>query len=205
MFNVELLSDRLAKASLQRRRDREAERQRRIFNDKVRTIGVSGKQNARGELKVFPSIKVACILHSREVKNKRAMERAIVSYQHQHQQPWSQREKTDLRDAQMMLPGLVGEDPDSKNRLQKQREQLSQWLIQQQSEQAAERHQRKLEGSAMTRAEGEKQRPVATKEYNLARVSHSGNHSDCYMKVANLCGTVYISMTSNKTHKKVLS
>lgn len=41
MLNVELLSDRIARTSLQRRRKAEAERQERIFNDKVRTIGVS--------------------------------------------------------------------------------------------------------------------------------------------------------------------
>lgn len=84
------------------------------------------------------------------------MEKAIVSYRHQCQPPWSQREfdlndpdrcrKTDLGDAEMMLPGLVGEDPDSKSRKQRQREQLREWLLQQQSEQAAERHQRKVEG-----------------------------------------------------------
>lgn len=41
MMNVELLSDCISKASLQRRRKTETERRERIFNDKVRTIGVS--------------------------------------------------------------------------------------------------------------------------------------------------------------------
>uniref|UniRef100_A0A8D0CV50 RIB43A domain with coiled-coils 2 n=1 Tax=Sander lucioperca TaxID=283035 RepID=A0A8D0CV50_SANLU len=44
-----------------------------------------------------------------------------------------------------MPPGLLGEDPDSESRRQRQREQLREWLIQQQSELAAERHQRKIE------------------------------------------------------------
>lgn len=83
------------------------------------------------------------------------MEKAIVSYRHQYQQPWAQREY-DLNDphhcrktgqgVQMMPPGLVGEDPNSKDRLQRQQEQLREWLLQQQSERAAERHQLKLEG-----------------------------------------------------------
>lgn len=100
--------------------------------------------------------KVARILHNRQVKERRAMEKAIVSYRHQYQQPWAPREydlndphhcrQTDLGDVQMMPPGLVGEDPDSQDRLQRQREQLREWLIQQQSERAAERHQLKLEG-----------------------------------------------------------
>lgn len=84
------------------------------------------------------------------------MEKAIVNYRHQYQQPWAQREydlndphqcrKTDVGDVQMMPPGLVGEDPDSKGRLQRQREQLRDWLLQQQSERAAERDQLKAEG-----------------------------------------------------------
>uniref|UniRef100_A0A3B4XZ71 RIB43A-like with coiled-coils protein 2 n=1 Tax=Seriola lalandi dorsalis TaxID=1841481 RepID=A0A3B4XZ71_SERLL len=152
MLNVELLCDRTARASLQKRRDGETERQERIFNDKVRTIGVS-------DADLRHNSKVACILQSREVKEKHAMEKAIVNYRHQYQQPWCQREydlndpdrcrKTDKDDAQMMPPGLVGEDPESKNRVQRQREQLREWLIQQQSERAAERHQQKLEGRFM--------------------------------------------------------
>lgn len=100
--------------------------------------------------------KLACLLHSRQVKEKRAIEKAIVNHRHQYQQPQSQREydlndpdrcrKTQPGDAQMMPPGLVGEDPDSKSRRQRQREQLREWLIQQQSERAAEKHQLELEG-----------------------------------------------------------
>lgn len=41
MFNVELLADRIARTNLERRRNKETERQQRIFNAKVRTIGVS--------------------------------------------------------------------------------------------------------------------------------------------------------------------
>ncbi|XP_056243891.1 RIB43A-like with coiled-coils protein 2 [Seriola aureovittata] len=213
MLNVELLCDRTARASLQKRRDGETERQERIFNDKVRTIGVDKealdmqvkerkkreeaekeKQNAC-DADLRHNSKVACILHSREVKEKHAMEKAIVNYRHQYQQPWCQREydlndpdrcrKTDKDDAQMMPPGLVGEDPESKNRVQRQREQLREWLIQQQSEQAAERHQQKLEEQHYDQSRVEmdnkalqlqslemnrrKAEAVATKEYNLAK------------------------------------
>ncbi|XP_044049381.1 RIB43A-like with coiled-coils protein 2 [Siniperca chuatsi] len=217
MDNVELLSDRIARTSLQRRRNRETKRQERIFNDKVRTIGVDKealdmqvkekkkqaeaekeKQNAR-DANVLHNSKVACLLHSRQVKEKCAMEKATVNYRHQHQQPWSQREfdlndpdrcrKTDLGDVQVMLPGLVGEDPDSKSRRQRQREQLREWLIQQQSEQAAERHQRKLEEQRYDQSrvemdnkalqlqsldmERRKAAAIATKEYNLAKIEET--------------------------------
>lgn len=47
MPNFELLSDRMARLSLETRRSREAERQERIFNDKVRTIGVSVGEGAK--------------------------------------------------------------------------------------------------------------------------------------------------------------
>lgn len=90
------------------------------------------------------------LLHRRQQKEKRAMEKAVVSYQHQCQQPWSRRER-DLNDpkhsdGQMMLPGLTGEDLQCKIRQQKQKDQLRQWLIQQQTDQSAQRHQQKLEG-----------------------------------------------------------
>ena len=95
--------------------------------------------------------KVACILHSREVKKKRAMEKTIVDYRHQHQLRHDQNSldrcgETDHDRAQMMLPGLLGEDSGSKDRLQRQKEQLREWLIQQQSERAEERRLQKLEG-----------------------------------------------------------
>lgn len=108
------------------------------------------------EAEMLHNSKVAAILHHREVKAKQAVEKAVVNYRHQYQQPWTQPEydlndpdrcrKTELHDAQTMLPGLVGEDPESKSRLQRQRDQLREWLIQQKSEQAAERHQLKMEG-----------------------------------------------------------
>lgn len=83
------------------------------------------------------------------------MEKATVNYRHQHQQPWSLNDpdrhgKTELGDAQMMPPGLVGEDPERKDRQQRQKEQLRDWLIQQQRERAAERHRQKLEGWSYT-------------------------------------------------------
>ncbi|KAG7214940.1 hypothetical protein INR49_005215, partial [Caranx melampygus] len=209
MLNSELLCDRMARASLQRRRDRETERQERIFNDKVRTIGVDKdaldmqveekkkreeaekeKQKAR-DAEMHHNSKVASILHNREMKQKRDLEKAIVNYRQQFQQPWSQREydlndpKTNNDAAQMTVTGLVGEDSESKTRLQRQREQLREWLFQQQSEQAAERHQQKLEEQHYDQsrvevdnkalhlqsleAERRKAEATATKEFNQAK------------------------------------
>ena len=104
--------------------------------------------------------KLACLLHHRQVKEKHAVERAVVSFRHQYQQPCSRREhdlndpdrcrKAEPGDVQMMLSGLVGEDPDSQSRRQRQKEQFREWLIQQQSERAAEKHQQKLESRSNT-------------------------------------------------------
>lgn len=44
MKRVELISDRIAAARLDRRRTRELQRQERVFNANVRTIGVSPNQ-----------------------------------------------------------------------------------------------------------------------------------------------------------------
>ncbi|KAM4573442.1 RIB43A-like with coiled-coils protein 2 [Odontesthes bonariensis] len=214
MPNVELISDLIARASLEKRRSREAERKERIFNEKVRTMGVDKEaidmqvkekerleeakkeeQNAY-DTDVLHRSKVACILHNRQMKEKHEIEKAIVTYRHQYQQPYSQQafdlndpdrsRKTDQADAQMMLPGLVGEDPESKSRLQRQREQLREWLIQQQTEQAAERHQQNLEEKRYDQSrvemdnkaaelhslemERKKAGAIATKNYNLAKI-----------------------------------
>ncbi|XP_035521116.1 RIB43A-like with coiled-coils protein 2 [Morone saxatilis] len=207
MFNATLPSD-----SRSLRGNREPERRERIFNDRVRTIGVDKealdmqmkekhkqKEAAKeaqntSDADMLHNSKLARLLHSRQVKEKHAMERAIVNYRHQYQQPWSQREydlndpdrcrKMEPGDAQMMPPGLVGEDPGSESRRQRQREQLREWLNQQQSEQAAERRQQKLKGQhcdqsrvemdntalQLQRLEMERRKAVAvaTKEYNLA-------------------------------------
>lgn len=79
------------------------------------------------------------MLHNQQVEEKHAMEKAIVNYVNQY-------DLDNPGDAQMMPPGLVGEDPDSKSRLQRQSEQLREWLIQQQTERAADKNREKLEG-----------------------------------------------------------
>uniref|UniRef100_A0A672HNI5 RIB43A domain with coiled-coils 2 n=1 Tax=Salarias fasciatus TaxID=181472 RepID=A0A672HNI5_SALFA len=175
MFNAELLSDRLARAKLERSRNRETERQQRIFDYKFRTIGVdkealdmqvkekkkkedeAKKEQKAYDADVLHNTRAACILHNRLEKEKRAAEKAIVTYRQQQQQPWHRREydlndsdrwkKTHQDDAQMILPGLVGEDPESQSRQQRQRQQLRDWLIQQQVERDAERRQQELEGT----------------------------------------------------------
>ncbi|XP_039471726.1 RIB43A-like with coiled-coils protein 2 [Oreochromis aureus] len=173
MRKTELLSMRLARASLEKRHNIETERKERIFNEKLRTIGVDKEaldeqvkekreqvEAAKKEQNAYDADmlhygKVACILDSRQMKEKRALEKAIVAYRQKYQQPEDGQEydlndpgrvkKIEQSDAQMMPPGLVGEDPESKVRLQNQKEQLREWLTQQQTEQAVERHQQQLE------------------------------------------------------------
>lgn len=102
--------------------------------------------------------KVACLLHRRQVKERYVLDKAIVDYWHQHQQPCSKSghdlnnsdccRKAEQDDIQMMLPGLAGEDPECLGRQQRQKEQLREWLNQQQAEKKAERHQQMLEGQS---------------------------------------------------------
>uniref|UniRef100_A0A3Q3RBK9 RIB43A domain with coiled-coils 2 n=1 Tax=Monopterus albus TaxID=43700 RepID=A0A3Q3RBK9_MONAL len=211
MLNAELLSDRIARTSLQRRRNRETERRERIFNDKTRTIGVSVLMHVCGHVlylyldaDMLHNSKVACILHNRQMKEKQAMEKAVVNYRHQYQQPWSQREYdlNNLGDAQMMLPGLVGEDLESKSRCQRQREQLREWLSQQQREQAAERHQLKLEEQRYDHSREEldskalqlqnlemerrKAAAIAIKDYNLAKAEETRRQEQAHNDQDNL-------------------
>ncbi|XP_051808186.1 RIB43A-like with coiled-coils protein 2 isoform X2 [Acanthochromis polyacanthus] len=205
MFNVELNSDRLQRETLEKRRNKETERRERILNDKLRTIGVDKEaldlqvmekkkqeEAARREQNAY----IADILHKNQMKEKRALEKATVGFRLQNQQPWRRQEfdlndpdrcrRTDPGDAQMILPGLVGEDLESQSRLQRQQEQLREWLIQQQAEQVARRRQEKLEEQRyekhrvemdnvavqlqnleMERREAE---TIANKDYNLAKI-----------------------------------
>ncbi|XP_053282358.1 RIB43A-like with coiled-coils protein 2 [Pleuronectes platessa] len=209
MFIVETVEERIAKASLQRRRDEEAKRRQRIFNDKFRITGVDKealdmqveekktlkeaeeeKQKVQ-DAETLHNSKVAFILQHKEEKNKRAMQIELVTYWQQHQQPPSQ-QGFDLNDTDhstdtgMMPPGLMGEHPEFKNRLQRQQEQIRQWSNQQQSERAAERNQQTLEkllydqkrvemdnrALQLQSLEMERSRAeaVATKEFNLAKI-----------------------------------
>ncbi|XP_019959205.2 RIB43A-like with coiled-coils protein 2 [Paralichthys olivaceus] len=207
MYVVESAAERSAKASLQRRRDREAERKERIFNDKLRTIGVDHealdkqvKEKQKQEVaekekqkaydaEVLHNSNVADILHHRQEKKKRAMQMDLVNYWQQHQQPRSQQmfDLNNTEDAPISPPVFEGEDLGFENRLKWQREQLREWLNQQQSEQAAERHRQRLEEQRDDRMrlemdnralqlqsqEMERRRAeaVATKEFNLAKTA----------------------------------
>ncbi|XP_030221302.1 RIB43A-like with coiled-coils protein 2 [Gadus morhua] len=170
-MNIELLSDRLAAANLATHQNRELHRQERIFNSKVRTLGVDQigfqhqvKENEKkGEsakdsshafaADMLQNDKAACILDGRQRKEERLLEQALDDYRRCYQQPQHRREQ-DLSHPEPMaapgtaglqktLPGLLGEDPGSGERLQRQKEQLRGWSQQQQQELEAARHQQK--------------------------------------------------------------
>ncbi|XP_036833910.1 RIB43A-like with coiled-coils protein 2 isoform X2 [Oncorhynchus mykiss] len=93
------------------------------------------------------------------------------------------------QDGIQMLPGLVGEDPDSQGRLKKQQEQLREWSVQQQHELATARHQQRLEEQQydqdrvdldiqalqLQKIEEERRRSaaLATKDFNLAKAAEN--------------------------------
>ncbi|XP_076878236.1 RIB43A-like with coiled-coils protein 2 [Brachyhypopomus gauderio] len=159
MMREELFSDRDAAAHFERRRNRELQRQDRIFNAKVRTIGIDRdaldyqveekknkeESNAK-ELKEFADDLVrhdrtACVLERRQRKDERAVAEAVCLFRQRFQQPGSRRE-FDLNDPDLLqkqdsasvLPGLAGEDLGRGDRLRRQREQLRVWTLQQQHE-----------------------------------------------------------------------
>uniref|UniRef100_A0A3B3H8I3 RIB43A domain with coiled-coils 2 n=2 Tax=Oryzias latipes TaxID=8090 RepID=A0A3B3H8I3_ORYLA len=213
-MNVELSSEREARLSLERRRHREAERRLRVFDDKLRTMGVDTevldaqvqeKKRQEGKAKqeqaafdadVLHQSKAAAVLQNRQTKQKLALQKALETFRSQNQQPQTRREfdlndpdswkKTDQSDAQMILPGLVGEDPTKSSREQRQKEQLREWLIQQQAELDASRSQQEEEEQRHNRsreetlnragehlhlqAERRKEAAVATQNYNLAMI-----------------------------------
>ncbi|XP_023841609.1 RIB43A-like with coiled-coils protein 2 isoform X1 [Salvelinus sp. IW2-2015] len=226
MYNAELLSDRIATASLERRRNREMQRQDRIFNAKVRTIGIDKealdsqvkerkkKEQAEAEsLKAYASVicrwnacplaadavrndKAACLLDQCQLKDERLLQGGIEDFRLNFQPRWSRREydlsnpdKIRGQEGIQMLPGLVGEDPDSQGRLKKQQEQLREWSVQQQHELATARHQQRQEEQQydqdrvdldnkalqLQRIEEERRRTVAlaTKNFNLTKAAEN--------------------------------
>ncbi|XP_017274352.1 RIB43A-like with coiled-coils protein 2 [Kryptolebias marmoratus] len=214
MFYPELTADRVARAKLENRRRKETERQGRIFNDKVRLTGIDKEaldmqveekkrqeEAAKMEENIYDAdvlqhSKVGRLLQHRQEKERREMERTLVTYRHQHQHLRSRREfdlsdphrvrNMEQSDGQMTLPGLVGEDQDSESRQLRQKEQLREWLIQQQTDQQEERQQQKMEEQSYDQSrveidnkavelqnfemERRKAAAIATKDYNMAMI-----------------------------------
>ncbi|CAN9498722.1 unnamed protein product [Ophioblennius macclurei] len=214
MFNSEILADRVAREKLERSRTREAERKMRIFDDKVRTIGVDKEgldiqvqdrkqreeeaklEKDQYEAFMLQNAKTASALHCRQQEERRAAAKAMVAFRQQQQQPWCRREydlndpdrykKLHPHDAQMIMPGLAGEDPEVMSRRQRQKQQLRDWLVQQQIERDAERRQEELEEQLYNQSvdemnskvqqllhlqtENRKAIAVALKDFNQAKV-----------------------------------
>lgn len=91
--------------------------------------------------------RVAWLLDRKQAKDRQAMERATFAYWHQQQRLQSQAEQDADGGGQteMSIPGLVGIDQEYEERQRRQKVQLREWLIQQQSEKAEERQKEKLE------------------------------------------------------------
>nr|XP_057942513.1 RIB43A-like with coiled-coils protein 2 [Doryrhamphus excisus] len=158
---MELLSGGPPDVKVQRRRDDEARRRARIFDDKVRTIGVDKQfldkqvaenlarkraekaQQEADDAAMLQTAKQVCLLQHQQAEAKRAVEKAVVDY-HQYQLG-SRPEDVHAGEALVMLPGLPGEDRDRVGRERRQKEQLKAWLLQQQDERAETRQRHKME------------------------------------------------------------
>ncbi|XP_023694245.2 RIB43A-like with coiled-coils protein 2 [Paramormyrops kingsleyae] len=170
MRGSELQSDQVEAVSLARKRDRETQRQGRIFNAKLRTIGIDKdaldyqvrerKEQERKEADtqrsyaadLLLSDRISCLLEQRQRKEQRRLEGAILQFRRDFQQPENRRE-FDLNDPALLrkqrgglvLPGLVGEDPGSAERHRRQQEQMRDWSLQQRRELESARLQQRLE------------------------------------------------------------
>nr|XP_057935678.1 RIB43A-like with coiled-coils protein 2 [Doryrhamphus excisus] len=152
-------------ASIERRRNNERERKARIFNDKVRTIGIDKEgldkqldekkrekdaeklEQETFDAQMLHNSKQAQLLQMKQDKEKLAKQRASFVDQYEK----AMREREMIRDVphgeveEMMPPGMAGEDPDNESRVCRQREQLREWLLQQKEEQAWEKERQKME------------------------------------------------------------
>ncbi|XP_051939315.1 RIB43A-like with coiled-coils protein 2 [Hippocampus zosterae] len=151
-------------ASVERRRNNERERKERIFNDKLRTIGIDKEglekqlddkkkwkdaeklEQDTFEAQFLHDSKQAYLLHVKEEKEKQAMERTNFLEQYERAiQERLNRDDSEEAVEHMMPPGMAGEDPGSESRVYRQKEQLREWLLQQQTEQAVEKERQRME------------------------------------------------------------
>ncbi|VUZ38971.1 unnamed protein product, partial [Hymenolepis diminuta] len=130
MYKLDLPSDKKEKAAIERRRILEEQRRARIFNEKIRLIGVDERALAqqiqekleREENERLRDIayakeaerndKLAMQMERRLTQNQRKLNRAINEYRLQHQQPISRRE-FDLNDPDALkkeLPARISDD-----------------------------------------------------------------------------------------------
>ncbi|KAM3187875.1 hypothetical protein ACTXT7_001471, partial [Hymenolepis weldensis] len=130
MYKLELPSDKKEKAAIERRRILEEQRRARIFNEKIRLIGVDEPALAqqiqekleREENERLRDIayakeaerndKLAVQMERRLTQDQRKLNRAINEYRIQHQQPTSRRE-FDLNDPDALkkeLPARISDD-----------------------------------------------------------------------------------------------
>ncbi|XP_058502376.1 RIB43A-like with coiled-coils protein 2 [Solea solea] len=169
----EVVTDRLERARIQMRRDYEAHRRVRIFNEKWRTIGIDKQaldMQVRDRLKqeeadkdegdaydghMIHNSRVAYMNQIREKEKQRVCQKAIDNFRHENQQFCDRLEfdlndpdrlrKTKLEHGHVSLSGLLGEDLNYYDRLQRQKDQFKSWLIQQQNDKASVRHEQQLE------------------------------------------------------------
>lgn len=179
MYKLDLPADPKETAAIERRRNMEQQRQSRIFNAKVRTIGVDvptlerqmeerkameGLERARDQ--AFDADrqrcdKIAMMLEQRESQIARDLDKAVLKFREQHQQPETRREY-DLYDPDALkkerparvgdhdprcgpasLQKLAGEDLSEKERKKLQTELSRKWLSEQKEERKRSEAQKK--------------------------------------------------------------
>ncbi|XP_040178617.1 RIB43A-like with coiled-coils protein 1 isoform X2 [Rana temporaria] len=179
MYKLDLPADPKETAAIERRRNMEQQRQSRIFNAKVRTIGVDvptlerqteerkameGLERARD--RAFDADrqrcdKIAMMLEEREGQVARDLDKAVLQFREQHQQPGTRREY-DLYDPDALkkerparvgdhdprcgpasLQKLAGEDLSEKERKKLQAELSRKWLSDQKEERKRSEAQKK--------------------------------------------------------------
>ncbi|XP_077327736.1 RIB43A-like with coiled-coils protein 2 isoform X1 [Lithobates pipiens] len=179
MYKLDLPADPKGAAAIERRRNMEQQRQSRIFNAKVRTIGVDVPMLERQmeERKAMERLerardqafdadrqrcdKIAMMLEQRESQIARDLDKAVLKFREQHQQPGTRREY-DLYDPDALkkerparvgdhdprcgpasLQKLAGEDLSEKERRKLQTELSRKWLSEQKEERKRSEVQKK--------------------------------------------------------------
>lgn len=130
MYKLDLPVDMKASAAIERRRNRELQRQSRIFNARVRTIGIDlnalseqVSDRTRREVEeqrrhnafaadMTRNDKIAALLQKRQEHDIRELNKAVNEFRHSHQQPDGRRE-FDLNDPDSLKkdkPARVSDD-----------------------------------------------------------------------------------------------
>ncbi|KAF7256023.1 hypothetical protein EG68_06727 [Paragonimus skrjabini miyazakii] len=224
MYKLDLPIDNKEAQIIEARRQREQERQARIFNARTRIIGVdeqSLKQQIEERKEQEKREKLrdqaySCILQKRQERDMREINRSLNDFRALHQQPNSRRE-FDLYDPEALkkdrparvsdddprcgvssIQKFEGEDLNSQARNQYQREQMQNWF----ERQIEERKRAEAAQKEAERLNGLKRRELDQRACELAKAEEECRRA-INVAVQQICNAIYSDLLTENPAQSI--